>query len=188
MSDDRQTPKGGDQHHAGAHPVEHQRTFDEPANVGRKKKLSTGAMVGIIISAILHVALIGMIYRQRFEMKMQEYDDEAVEVELIPPPPPPPPVITRPDWLRRPSSEDMARYYPERAQEREISGRAALACTVTTRGTLSGCNVASESPSGAGFGEAALRLANRFQMKPQTVDGKPVEAQTRFTITFQLPE
>jgi protein TonB len=82
----------------------------------------------------------------------------------------------------------MARYYPERAQEREISGRAALACTVTTRGTLSGCNVASESPSGAGFGEAALRLANRFQMKPQTVDGRPVEAQTRFTITFQLPE
>jgi TonB family protein len=43
---------------------------------------------------------------------------------------------------------------------------------VTARGRLTGCVVKSESPPGWGFGEAALELAPRFRMKPQTRDGR----------------
>ena len=33
-----------------------------------------------------------------------------------PPEPPRPSVITQPDWLRKPTGEDIAKYYPDRAQ------------------------------------------------------------------------
>jgi protein TonB len=45
-------------------------------------------------------------------------------------------VITNPDWARRPTGEDIARYYPDRAQRMEVEGRATLSCTVNARGTL----------------------------------------------------
>jgi protein TonB len=50
-------------------------------------------------------------------------------------------VITQPDWLRKPTGEDMARYYPDRAQRMNIEGRATISCTVTANGTLSNCTV-----------------------------------------------
>ena len=37
-----------------------------------------------------------------------------------------PTVITNPDWLRRPSGEDLAQYYPERAQRLGVAARATL--------------------------------------------------------------
>jgi len=106
-----------------------------------------------------------------------------------PPEPPRPSVITSPDWLRRPSAEDIARYYPERAQRMEIEGRATISCTVNARGTLDGCSVASEEPAEGGFGDAALRMARLFKMRPMTKDGAPVEGGTvRIPIRFVLPK
>ena len=89
--------------------------------------------------------------------------------------PPPPAVIARPDWLHRPSGEDLARHYPRRALERGLSGRAEIGCAVTRTGRLQACAVLAETPAGAGFGAAALKLAREFQMRPQTEDGRPVE-------------
>jgi protein TonB len=106
-----------------------------------------------------------------------------------PPPPPAPSVITRPDWLSRPDSGDLDRFYPERAKEDGVTGRATISCTVTARGTLTGCSVVSESPAGAGFGQATIRAASRFRMRPQTVDGKPVEGGTvRVPLVWNLGE
>ena len=98
--------------------------------------------------------------------------------------PPPPPVVTNPQWVRRPSARDVTRFYPSRAIERDKTGVVVLNCTVRTNGTLQ-CSVASEDPSGWGFGAAAINLSRSYEMVPATRDGQPVEARNTLRIPFQ---
>lgn len=106
-----------------------------------------------------------------------------------PPKPAPPSVITQPDWRRLPSADDIARYYPERAQRMGIEGRAVISCSVTTGGTLRECSVTTETPADASFGDAALHMSRLFQMKPMTKDGQPVaDARVAIPIRFVLPK
>jgi periplasmic protein TonB len=89
-------------------------------------------------------------------------------------------------WLQRPSSQDFNRYYPQRAVQREQEGRVVLDCIVSADGRIA-CTVASEEPSGWGFGEAALRISRNFRAAAQTSDGRPTSGgRTRVPITFRL--
>jgi protein TonB len=98
-----------------------------------------------------------------------------------------PPVVTNPTWTRKPNPDDFARYYPERAQRLEKEGYATIRCVVTVKGTVTNCQVLSEEPADFGFGEAAKKIGSLWKMKPQTVNGEPVEAQYTTRVKFTLP-
>lgn len=86
-------------------------------------------------------------------------------------------------WARQPPLE-----FPERALSRGVrEGSVALSCTPQPNGSLTGCSVVSETPAGAGFGQAALSAARRARLSPSYVDGRaagPVE----FTVRYSAPE
>jgi TonB family protein len=92
----------------------------------------------------------------------------------------------KPDWLRKPSSEDMAWAYPQRAQREEIGGKAVLHCLVAPDGGLTHCQVASEAPADYGFGAAALALAPQFQMTRPPSDAKN-PSEVTIPISFLTP-
>jgi len=104
------------------------------------------------------------------------------------PTPPADPVIRNPQWVRRPSAEQLLAAYPDRAIRAEVSGRATLSCGVRADGSMMGCSVVSETPDGYGFGRAALGLSRSFRLSPRTVDGAIVEgARVSIPIAFTLP-
>jgi TonB family protein len=84
-------------------------------------------------------------------------------------------VDQKPDWLRRPTAESLMGVWPTEAIRKGLSGKAVIACKVSTRGVLFDCTVVSEKPAGAGFGGAALALTPQLLMKPAMKDGKPVD-------------
>ena len=230
-------------------PVEYHRSrYDAP-----KKKGFMGVSIGVwivvlIVVTILFGVLLYFVDKSRFELKIPDYTDDSVQVDLIdpiPPPPPPPPtdqppppklqprepapspmappvtlpippvpkedrqeytgppvnipgpppppappapprpsVITNPTWSRMPQPTE--RDFPDRALSTGTSGVATVRCTAQANGRPTNCQVVSESPSGYGFGRAAVRVVQRGELSPRTVDGAAENATFNVTIRFPI--
>jgi len=93
-----------------------------------------------------------------------------------------------PDWLRKPTPDLVARFYPEAAMRDEVAGRAVLSCEIDARGDVVGCRAIEETPQGYDFGTAAVHMATAFRFRPamrgcEALDGERV----RIPINFLLP-
>ena len=95
-------------------------------------------------------------------------------------------MLTAADFISKPGADEFAEYYPDSAQREEKAGHASLKCVVTVKGTLTGCQVLSESPSGYQFGAQSLKIARFFKVRPATAGGKPVEGSISFGVTWNL--
>ena len=84
-------------------------------------------------------------------------------------------VIPKPDWAAKPTGQDVARHYPDRAARKGVSGWALISCRVDGRGRLTGCRVAAESPEGWEFGAATLALADKFRIRNTKGDTRALE-------------
>lgn len=81
-------------------------------------------------------------------------------------------IVGNPDWLKKPTQDELQSFLPAAAGGAD--GRATIACVVSTRGLLEKCALESETPTGHGFGGAALAMSPIFLMRPMTLDGLPV--------------
>lgn len=101
--------------------------------------------------------------------------------------PAPQELIRRPNWVSTPTGADLARYYPAEAYKSRTGGMAVLECAVGFDGRLRACKVAKEAPVAAGFGDAALKLSERFQMSAEGLDGQSTaNGPVRIPIIFAL--
>jgi len=82
--------------------------------------------------------------------------------------------LNDPVWDRAPAQEDWAKAYPTHAAQAGISGAVKMKCAATSAGMLSDCAVIQETPTGEGFGAAALSLATGMALKPAGENGQPV--------------
>lgn len=89
--------------------------------------------------------------------------------------------VANPEWSRAPNPE-----FPQRAENLGIrTGFVQVECEGHPNGGLYDCIVLSETPTEAGFGQAALSAARRAMLSPRTAaavaDGAPV----RYSVPFR---
>lgn len=83
------------------------------------------------------------------------------------------PMVTQPSWLQTPTAEDIGRVTPL-LPEPPAEVHVLMVCRITAAGGLEACTIRSESPTGLGYGAAALALAPIFKMPAVDPDGRPV--------------
>jgi protein TonB len=97
-----------------------------------------------------------------------------------------PDTLAAPDWVTKPSFEEMMRLNPRWAQVEGVSGGAVLACRIDKRKKAHSCRVLSESPKGYGFADAAVRAVKLGRLKPPGANGLPqYRAWVRIPIHFR---
>jgi protein TonB len=91
-------------------------------------------------------------------------------------------------WAQRPSARRISDLYPRSALNNGVGGRVVLDCRVL--GDLSvSCSIASETPSNAGFGRAALGASSSYRARPTLSDGSSsIGSSTRIAVNFQAPQ
>jgi TonB family protein len=78
----------------------------------------------------------------------------------------------------------VAPEYPAEAREQNLQGTVVLVVDIESDGTVGEIGVASGDPILAG---AAMKAVKQWRYQPYSVNGQPVERQTRISIKFTLP-
>jgi hypothetical protein len=95
-----------------------------------------------------------------------------------------------PEWRfdEMPDGRAFVQRYPTTAQELNLSGVAALCCTVRRNRRLS-CNVVYEFPEDRGFGNASQSLAREFRVSQASYEALQArgELTSRRVISWRLP-
>jgi TonB family protein len=98
------------------------------------------------------------------------------------------PSHTNPDWMVKPTADELSRVYLTLASRNGVTGEAVLQCTADEDGYLADCVVNSETPAGAGFGNAALEMTAYMRMRPATNYGVPVSSAVIVPLHFAIPD
>jgi TonB family protein len=91
-----------------------------------------------------------------------------------------------PEWLHKPSANDLLIVWPKAAWAKHMGGRAVISCLINVQGALFDCVATSETPAGANFGAAAVALTPQFLMKPAQLKGQPVVSGVNIPIVFAM--
>ncbi|HWQ85360.1 TonB family protein [Brevundimonas sp.] len=147
---------------------------------------------------IILASLAWWMSKSEFTLREVSYSDDAVDVELIEPipssvvqpaPPPEPRTTLGPDgevlrpqaWVKQPVPN-----FPELALRRGVEqGVVVLRCETLVTGEFGACEVVSETPQGAGFGEAALAATRQARVTPYSIDGFDTDGSIQFTVRFR---
>lgn len=74
--------------------------------------------------------------------------------------------------------------YPEPARQQRIQGPVVLDLHIGRDGTIQEVTLVNGAPL---LADAAIAAVKQWRFKPHTLDGHPVEMQTRVTLNFRLP-
>lgn len=118
----------------------------------------------------------------RFQMTVAEADVLGITPEGSPP------LVSGGDWLRRPTGDDVARFYPEGAMRAGLAGRVLIRCTVDETGRMTACRPLHETPEGMGFGARAAAMSEKgFRIGPRDSKGRDTAGRPiNLPITFML--
>ena len=94
--------------------------------------------------------------------------------------------VKTPQWTALPSVTDMQSVVPK-GEDGPNKALVTLVCDVKPGGSLSGCAVDREEPTGHGLGPAVLALAPKFQVGLMSAEGMPtVGSKVRVPVRFDL--
>lgn len=90
----------------------------------------------------------------------------------------------RTEWIATPTTRAFHANWPPGALARKQSGEVTLSCTIRESGRPRRCVIVSESPVGAGFGAAALRMSPDFRIRPVRRNGRTVDMPVLVPLAF----
>lgn len=85
--------------------------------------------------------------------------------------------------ISAPTGSQIARLHPTRSGRRE-RGEARVTCRIRLDTRLDQCRVVGETPSGRGFGQAAVTAAALYRFQPPSRGGQPYEGETVLVVTW----
>lgn len=90
-------------------------------------------------------------------------------------------------WSAWPTSLELGRFYPERAQRLGIAGQVTARCSIASDGSLRECAVVAEQPAGYEFGAALMRVAGAAAVAGAKNGGSVAGRRMLLKMSFALP-